>query len=333
MVVSGDCAFGNRFGSIFIKHLFLPFYVPLKCTNYYTIGTQTHYCISIPTTHSAQKDDVDASFGVSQSSATSNQGQEAFSDCVRDSSTVFPRANAPLSNPFGDPTAATACLNDTSNSAFDDSFDRGFGSIAVAPTINKLTADPFGAQATSSPSASFGSHNCSSELSGISFSAASFGSPPPPENTAAPAVTPCKPNYHAFYSVSDTMPMAPTSKDKVTDDRSGKSAAASADIFQSVAASAFQQFGNAIPSGTGFANAKKSTETSVPSAAVGVKLDLNAMATKSKEIGGGGGFFGSSSQVGVWWVFGNVASFCVFDCHLICITACMIFDNFWFEHD
>lgn len=265
-----------------------------------TIGTQTHYCISIPTTNSQQKDDVDASFGVSQSLATANQSQEVFSDCVRDSSTVFPRAHAPLSNPFGDPTAANACLNVTSNSAFDDSFDRGFGSIAVAPATSKLTADPFGAQATSSPSASFGSTNCSSELSGINFSSASFGSPPPPpENTVAPAPIPCRPNYHAFYSVSDTMPMAPPNSDKMTDDKPGKSAAASSDIFQLVAASAFQQFGNAIPSGTGFANAKKSTESAVPPAAVGVKLDLNSMASKSKDVGGSGVFFGGSSQVGV----------------------------------
>lgn len=273
-----------------------------------TIGlhTYTHYRFLYPHQKPAnpstkqKKDDVDASFGASQSMATSNHSQEAFSDCVRDSSTVFPRAPAPLSNPFGDPIAAT--LNETTHSAFDDSFDRGFDSVSAGPTKSHA-ADPF---VTSSPSASFGSHNCSSDLSGINFSAASLGSPleqsvasssAPPAASAA-----CKPNYHAFYSLSETLPTTATSlvDDKVSTDKSVKSVAASLDIFQSVAASAFQQFGNAIPSGVGFANAKKNADPAVPPAtAVGVKLDLNALASKAKETGGGGGYFGGSTQVGV----------------------------------
>lgn len=187
----------------------------------------------------------------------------------------------------------------SATATFDDSFDGGFANVAGSRPPGLV--DPFAALATSSPTST--NDGVSADLSGINFSASSADSVVPEKRATLEPMAYAKPNYQAFYSVSSTM-NTPAVVEKASSDKnaakSATAATASLDIFQSVAASAFQQFGNAVPSGGGFA--KKSggvVEATTTPAGLGGRMTgfNNAMTSKTPETGyrfGGGG-----EQVGV----------------------------------
>lgn len=176
-------------------------------------------------------------------------------------SAAFSNTSNKLSNPFGDP--ANILGKNATHSSFEDSFDRAFENV---PPIGQI--DTFAALAFSSPTSQNNRSSANdsanrTDLSGINFSAlASLASDeqitkiatssdiPNSPNGSVATTSACKPNYHAFYTLSEVT--TPIHVDKSTAEER-KLPASSLDIFQSVAASAFQHFGNATPTGIGFA--------------------------------------------------------------------------------